>query len=161
MFVFQIGTTLTTGSSAAINVIGANSTDSIYWQVGISATLGSSTAFAGNILALDAITLDPSALIACGRAFAYTDSVTMAATNLISDNCDLINTLTGYSSTGPSDSGSYGFSGGAEVGAPEPGAFLLLGLGLASVAGAVKFKGTRATAGRRCLKSCSRYCDGA
>lgn len=134
MFVFQIGTTLTTGSSAAINVIGANSTDSIYWQVGMSATLGSSTAFAGNILALDAITLDPSALIACGRAFAYTDSVTMAATNLISDNCDLINTLTGYSSTGPSDYGSYGFSGGSEVGAPEPDAFLLLGLGLASVA---------------------------
>jgi len=31
VFVFQIGTTLTTGSSAAIDVTGTNSTDFIYW----------------------------------------------------------------------------------------------------------------------------------
>jgi len=128
-FVFQIGSTLTTGSSAAINVIGANSTDSIYWQVGTSATLGSSTAFAGNILALDAITLDPSASITCGRAFAYTESVTMAATNFISDNCGLYNTASGYSPTGPTDFGSFGFSSDT----PEPGGLLLVGIGLAGM----------------------------
>jgi Ice-binding-like/PEP-CTERM motif len=134
-FVFQIVTTLTTGSSAAINVIGANSTDAIYWQVGTSAILGSSTAFVGNILASDAITLDPSASIACGRAFAYTQSVTLAATNFISDNCGLYNTSTGYSSTGPGDFGSYGFSGNAPgSNTPEPAAFLLMGIGLAGLA---------------------------
>lgn len=134
-FVFQIGSTLTTGSSAAIHVIGADSTDAIYWQVGSSATLGSSTTFSGNILAADAITLDPSASIACGRAFASTQAVTMAATNFISDNCITDNTLTGYSPTGPSDFGSYGYSGVAAdvVTTPEPGTFLLLGLGLAGV----------------------------
>ncbi len=130
LFVFQIGSTLTTGSSAAIDVIGANSTDAIYWQVGDSATLGSSTAFAGNILALNSISLDPSASTLCGRAFAYTGSVTMAAANSISDNCDLYNTLNGYSSTGPTDFGSYGFSA-VGSGVPEPGTFLLLGIGLA------------------------------
>jgi hypothetical protein len=71
LFVFQIGSTLTTGSSASINVIGANSTDAIYWQVGTSATLGSSTAFAGNILASDAITLNPFASIACESICVY------------------------------------------------------------------------------------------
>lgn len=134
MFVFQIGSTLTTGSGATIDVINGNASDSIYWQVGTSATLGSSTTFAGNILALDAITFDPSASITCGRAFAYTDSVTFAATNFISNNCSVDNTITGFSPTGPSDFGSAGFSGGsAASGTPEPGSFLLLGLGLVGV----------------------------
>ena len=138
-FVFQIGTTLTTGSSASINVIGGNSTDAIYWQVGSSATLGSSTTFVGNILAADAITLNPFASIACGRAFAYTAAVTMADRNFISNNCALSNTLAGYSSSGPTDFGSRGFSGQA---APEPGTFALLGIGLWGVA--KYFKKTRA-----------------
>ncbi|MES1260673.1 MAG: DUF3494 domain-containing protein [Acidobacteriota bacterium] len=134
MFVFQIATTLTTGSGAVIHVIGANPTNSIYWQVGSSATLGSNTIFAGNILASDSITLGPGAAIACGRAFAYTGSVTMADTNFISDNCSLYNTLTGYSSAGPTDFGSYGFSGNSQA-TPEPGTFLLLGIGFAGFAG--------------------------
>ncbi len=109
LFVFQIATTLTTGSGASINVIGSNSTDAIYWQVGTSATLGSSTAFTGSILASDAITLDPFASIGCGRAFAYTASVTMADRNVISDGC----------------------SGAAST--PEPGTLLLLGISLAGI----------------------------
>ncbi len=118
LFVFQIATTLTTGSSASINVIGGDSTDTIYWQVGSSATLGSSTAFAGSILASDAITLDPFASITCGRALAYTDSVSMADRNMISTGCTT--------------------AGGA---APEPGTVLLLGIGFAGIA--VKFSTRR------------------
>jgi hypothetical protein len=140
MFVFQIASTLTTGSGSSIRVIGGDSTNAIYWQVGDSATLGSSTAFAGNILALNAITLNPFASIGCGRAFAYTASVTMADRNFISNDCSLYNTGTGYSAAGPSDFGSYGFSGAPQVGVPEPGTFLLLGFGLAAL---VMFSGRR------------------
>ena len=136
-FVFQIGSTLTTGTSAAIHVIGGNATDAIYWQVVSSATLGSSTAFAGNILASASITLNPSASIVCGRAFAYTGSVTMASTNFISNNCSVYNTTTGFSPTGPTDFGSFGFSAST----PEPGTFLLLGIGLAGVV--VKYSARR------------------
>jgi hypothetical protein len=127
MFVFQIGTTLTTGSSASIVVEGGNSTDSIYWEVGSSATLGSSTAFAGNILASTSITLDPSASILCGRALADTGSVTLSGTNLISDNCSIDNFA-----TSATDFGSDGFSG-VTSSTPEPGTWLLSGIGLVGV----------------------------
>jgi type VI secretion system secreted protein VgrG len=136
MFVFQIGSTLTTGSSASIVVEGANSTDSIYWVVDSSATLGSSTAFEGNILAADSITLDPSATIVCGRALADTGSVTFAATNSISNNCNTDNF-----STGATDFGSNGFNSSSSPSPiPEPGSMALLGSGLMALAGFVRRK---------------------
>ena len=58
----------------------------VYWQVGSSATLGSTTAFAGNILAHDSISLDTGATISCGSALAQTGGVTMD-TNQISVGC--------------------------------------------------------------------------
>jgi hypothetical protein len=125
IFVFQIGSTLTTGSSASIAVENGNSTDAIYWVVGSSATLGSSTAFVGNILASASITLGTSSSILCGRALADTGSVTLDGSNSISDNCSVDNF-----GTGATDYGSAGFSGGTT---PEPGTFLLVGIGLAVV----------------------------
>src|SRR5579863_6243893 len=68
-FVFQIGSTLTTASASSVVVEGGNSTDGVFFQVGSVATLGSSTVFAGNILALDSVILDSTAKILCGRAF--------------------------------------------------------------------------------------------
>jgi type VI secretion system secreted protein VgrG len=122
-FVFQIGSTLTTASDSSINVIHGGSLSGVYWQVGSSATLGTDTTFAGNILALASVGLDPRAEILCGRAFALTGAVTLTD-NLISNN----NTAEDFGS-GRSDFGSYGFSGGV---VPAPGAIVLgmLGLGL-------------------------------
>jgi hypothetical protein len=75
-FEFQIGSTLTTASGARVQFINGGA-DNVYWQVGSSATLGSSTVFAGNILAQASITLDSTASIACGRALARTGAVTL------------------------------------------------------------------------------------
>ena len=50
-FVFQIGSTLTTASASTVNVINGGPNSAVYWDVGSSATLGTSTTFAGNILA--------------------------------------------------------------------------------------------------------------
>ena len=73
-FVFQIGSTLTTASNSSILAVnGAN----IYWQVGSSATLGTATAFKGNILALTSITLTTGATIDSGRALARNGAVTL------------------------------------------------------------------------------------
>ena len=65
-FVFQIGSTLVTDPGSDVLVTGGNSTDSVYWEVGSSATLNTTTDFAGNIIALASITLDTGADILQG-----------------------------------------------------------------------------------------------
>jgi len=77
VFVFQIGSTLTTASSSSVVFINGGQGDSVFWQVGSSATLGTTTEFAGNILAFTSITLNTDANIHCGRALARNGAVTM------------------------------------------------------------------------------------
>ncbi len=48
-------------------VNGKGNISSVFWQVGSSATLGSTSAFAGNILAAADITLAAGASLLCGR----------------------------------------------------------------------------------------------
>lgn len=77
VFIFNIGSTLTTGSSSSINVIGGGLGSNVYWRVGSSATLGTTTSFIGDILALTSITLDTGADITCGSALARNGAVTL------------------------------------------------------------------------------------
>jgi len=109
VFIFQIGSTLTTASGSSVVFSNGGDGGNVFWQVGSSATLGTATAFAGNILALSSITMDTGANINCGRALALNGAVTLD-TNTVS-LCD------------------------ASVDAPEPGTAALLGLGLFGLAG--------------------------
>jgi hypothetical protein len=130
LFVFQVGSALTTASGSVVNVLNGSANSGVFWQVGSSATLGTSSMFAGNILADQSITLNTTAKILCGRAIALNAAVTMD-TNTISNDCASFN-----SGSERSDYGSKGFSGGqvpcviAAVPEPEPYAMLLAGSGL-------------------------------
>lgn len=75
VFIFQIGSTLTTASNSSIQVINGGVDCNVWWKVGSSATLGTTTSFAGNILALASITLTTGSNVC--RAFALTAAVTL------------------------------------------------------------------------------------
>ena len=76
VFIFQIGTTLTTLSSTHVTLVGGAKASNIYWQVGSSATLGTTSTFAGNIMADQSITLTHLATLN-GRALARIGAVTL------------------------------------------------------------------------------------
>lgn len=72
VFLFKIGTTLTTASSSTvllINNAGVTCPRNIYWQIGTSAVLGTNSVFVGNILADASITLTTGTAL-LGRALA-------------------------------------------------------------------------------------------
>lgn len=128
-FVFQIASALTTASNSAVDVINGGANNGIFWQVGSSATLGTSTVFVGNILADQSITLNTTAQILCGRAIALHAAVSMDG-NTIANDCTAFN-----GGTTSSDNGSAGYSGGfaAAQAIAEPRTFALAGLGLAGI----------------------------
>ena len=72
-FIFQIGSTLTTASaSSVVSDCGCD----VFWDVGSSATLGTTTTFEGTILAVASVTMDTGASIE-GRAIALNAAVTL------------------------------------------------------------------------------------
>ncbi len=86
LFVIQVGSTLTTASGSSVVVIhgGANYDESrVFWQVGASATLGSGTAFTGNILAYASITLVTGSTMT-GNALALNGAVTLDGNSVVS-----------------------------------------------------------------------------
>jgi Ice-binding-like len=75
-FVFQIGSTLTTASGASVLLINNAPSCGVFWKVGSSATLGTTTNFAGSIVALSSITLNTGAGVT-GRVLARNGAVTL------------------------------------------------------------------------------------
>ena len=131
VFVFDIGSTLTTASGSVVSVLNGGANDGVFWQVGSSATLGTSTVFAGNIIADQSVTLDTTASILCGRAIALNAAVTMD-TNTISNDCNSYNAGTNISDF--SSAGFSGYGGGSPPGGvPEPTTLALMGIGLAGL----------------------------
>jgi len=115
------GSTLTTASASSVTVENAGTNDNVYWVVGSSAILGSSTSFVGNILAKASITLGSTASINCGSALALTGAVTL-------DD----NQINACSAAGVSG----GSGGGGTSPTPEPGTLILLltgGLAIAAL----------------------------
>jgi hypothetical protein len=76
LFIFKIGSTLTTASGSSVVVVNPGTDCNVFWQVGSSATLGTATTFVGNILALTSITLN-TAVNVSGRVLARNGAVTL------------------------------------------------------------------------------------
>ncbi len=81
VFIFQMGSTLTTASASNILLINGAQACNVFWQVGSSATLGTNSNFVGTILALTSITAT-TGVIVNGRLLAQNGAVTLD-TNII------------------------------------------------------------------------------
>jgi ice-binding like protein len=77
VFIFDIGSALTTASASRIVLINGAQGSKVFFRVGSSATLGTNTSFVGDILALTSITLTTGANIICGDALAQNGAVTL------------------------------------------------------------------------------------
>lgn len=76
IFIFKTGSSLITSSGSSVVVINGGSSCNVFWQIGSSATLGTTTSFAGNLLALTSITLNTGASVS-GRTLARNGAVTL------------------------------------------------------------------------------------
>ena len=63
IFIFKMGSTLTTGPGAQVILAGGAKAGNIFWQVGSSATLNTTTIFYGNILAAVTITVNTGSVV--------------------------------------------------------------------------------------------------
>lgn len=86
VFVFQVGSTLTTSVVSRVDLINGAKYCNVFWQIGSSATLGTSSAFAGDILALTSISLKYGVTLN-GRALARNGSVTLINDTITAPHC--------------------------------------------------------------------------
>jgi hypothetical protein len=84
VFIIQIASTLTTTSGRKVILSGGAVASNIFWQVGSSATFGTTSVFKGTIMAMQSITFDTGASLN-GRALARTGAVVMAGNAIVKE----------------------------------------------------------------------------
>ena len=108
VFIFQIGSTLITGSNTTVLLVNGAQACNVFWQVGSSATLGTGTRFVGTIMASATITANTAATVH-GRLLARTGAVNLDTNTITTSNCA---------------SSATGSGGGTEATTPEEAAKL-------------------------------------
>jgi hypothetical protein len=98
VFIFQSVSGLTTAPGSSVVLTGGVQACNVFWQVGSSATLGTTTSFVGNILALTSISLATGASLN-GRALARNGGVTLQGNTITSPTCLAVPPTTTTTST--------------------------------------------------------------
>lgn len=131
VFIFQAGSTLTTASNSTVALINGAQACHVFWQVGSSATFGTTTTFVGHVFALTSISAKTGATFA-GQLLARNGAVTLDHNTITNDLCTGV-TPTGTPSPSPSTSGGpLPNTDGIDWSTP-----LIIGLVIAAVGGAV------------------------
>lgn len=82
VFIIQIASTLSMTSGRKVVLSGGAKASNIFWQVGTSASLGTTSVFKGNIMADQSISLNTGASVE-GRLFARIGEVTLAGNTVV------------------------------------------------------------------------------
>jgi uncharacterized protein (TIGR03437 family) len=152
VWIFQIASTLTTTSGRQVILAGQANPANIFWQVGSSATIGSTSVFQGNILAQADITMVTGSRLA-GRALARAGAVTVDTGGGTSATLPVAPTAPTVTSTVPIN-GATGVPIGSQLSATfstamnpatiNTATFTLVQQGGTLVAGAVTYAGATA-----------------
>jgi type VI secretion system secreted protein VgrG len=86
VFIFQSASTLITASSSSVNMINGTQACNVFWQVGSSATFGTSTSFVGHVFAMTSITATTGATFR-GQLLARDGAVTLDTNTITNDAC--------------------------------------------------------------------------
>jgi len=117
VFIFQIGSTLTTASNTTVSLINGAQACNVFWQVGSSATLGTGTSFVGTIMALATISANTAATIH-GRLLAQTGAVNLDTNTITTSNC--ASSVSGSGGGTETGAGSETHSGTETTGGKSP-----------------------------------------
>ena len=82
VFIIQIASTLTTTSGRKVILSGGAQASNIFWQVGSSATFGTTSVFKGTVMAMQSITFNTGATLD-GKGLARTGAVVMAGNTIV------------------------------------------------------------------------------
>jgi len=109
VFIFKTASTLISASASQVKLINSAQPCNVFWKVGSSATLGADSVAAGNILALQSISLNNGATVN-GRLLARNASVTLINDTVTKPAC---------AGSGSGGGGSGGGGGGSGSGGPN------------------------------------------
>lgn len=93
VFVFQVASTLITASASHVVVLNGAQACHVFWQVGSSATLGTTSTFVGTIMALTSISVTTGTVVT-GRALARNGQVSLDDNTFTTPTCDTNTTTT-------------------------------------------------------------------
>jgi len=83
IFIIQIASSLTTTSGRKVILSGGAKASNIFWQVGSSATFGTTSVFKGTVMVMQSITFNTGATLD-GKALARTGAITLAGNTIVS-----------------------------------------------------------------------------
>jgi Ice-binding-like len=86
VFIFQVGSALTTASGSQVRLVNGAQGCNVFWQIGSSATLGTGSTFQGSLMALTSITATTGALVH-GRLLARNGAVTLDTNRITKPTC--------------------------------------------------------------------------
>lgn len=146
VFVFQAGSSLTTGSGSRINLINGARSCNVIWQIGSSATLGTGSKFVGTILAKTSVTATTGATVV-GRLLARNGAVTLDTNTIIRPMPCVASMGTAGTTSGPQvtriPAGAVSAGDGSTSGGANDGLGMLAGVLVFAGVGGVTVVATR------------------
>jgi hypothetical protein len=147
VFIFQTGSSLTTGTSSRVVLTGGASACNVFWQVGSSAALDGPT-FVGSVMALTSITVG-SGVTVDGRVLARNGDVTLIDDTINASACtgaaplpSPTSTSTSSPTSSPPAAATVPVTGAGGTSSPLVGTGALVALGGVALLGASAVMGT-------------------